>query len=236
MISIPPSANYDIWAFGVVVYEAVAGHPLSAYACRGKRAMTSAEVGKIGLWDEYNLKKALKYIDDADENAKSLIKNLLHFDPEQRMSSMRKVLEHPFFASASSKSASEISLPEVNVVKNHVNSAPSSTKSTKERKSVSSSIPQVQSKPKSKQRTEEDFTPKIATTQSLSSSIPAGSQDQSSLNSPNNVPSQKSKVLDTSSEANSSIGSVTTSRTKKSKRMFESMRSRFGKKRQLFNA
>ena len=141
VVSIPASANYDIWVFGVVVYEAVAGHPLSAYACRGKRAMISAEVGKIGLWDEYNLKKALKYIDDADENAKSLIKNLLHFDPEQRMSSMRKVLEHPFFASASSKSASEISLPEVNVVKNHVNSAPSSTKSTKERKSVSSSIP-----------------------------------------------------------------------------------------------
>ena len=199
--------------------------------------MTSAEVGKIGLWDEYNLKKALKYINDANENAKSLIKNLLHFDPEQRMSRMRKVLEHPFFASASSKSASEISLPEVNVVKNHVNSAPSSPKSTKERKSVSPSIPLVQSKPKSKQRTEEDFTPKIATTQSLSSSIPAGSQDQSSLNSPNKVPSQKSKVLDTPYEAkNSSIGSVTTSRTKKSKRMFGSMRSRFGKKRQSLNA
>ena len=233
MVSIPASANYDIWVFGVVVYEAVAGHPLSAYACRGKRAMTSAEVGKIGLWDDHSLKKALKYIVDADENAKSLIKSLLHYDPEERISSMREVLEHPFFESASRKSTTKPSLPEVNVVKNPANS---SAASTKERKSVGSSVPQVQTKPLSQQRMEEDFEPKIATTQSLSSSSPEGSQDHGSLNSPENVFSQKSKVLDKSYEANSTIGSVTSSRTKKSKRMFGSMRGRFGKKRQSLNA
>jgi ankyrin repeat protein len=101
VVSIPARPSYDVWAYGVVLYEAIAGLPLSAYACRGKRAMSSAEVAKIGQWDEHNMKKALRHLPaEIDENARSLIKQLLHFDPDVRFTDMRQVLEHPFFSSA----------------------------------------------------------------------------------------------------------------------------------------
>ena len=107
VVSIPARATYDIWAYGVVFYEAIAGVPLSPYACRGKRPMISTEVAKIGLWDENSVRKALKHLPvDVDSNAKALIKKLLHHDPDQRYNSMRQVLEHPFFASVSSQSNS----------------------------------------------------------------------------------------------------------------------------------
>jgi ankyrin repeat protein len=65
--SISAQPAYDIWAFGVVVYEAIAGAPLSPYACRGKRDMTHLEIAKIGLWDENSVRKALKHVaDDPD--------------------------------------------------------------------------------------------------------------------------------------------------------------------------
>jgi len=231
VVSIPASAMYDIWAFGVLVFEAVAGHPLSAYACRGKRAMASAEVAKIGLWDEHNLKKAMKYIADVDENAKSLIKSLLHYDPEKRLSSMREVLEHPFFASAPSRSASKSSLPEKKAVEKRVlTKVPS-----KEEKSINAPVPQVQNRLSSKDRMTEDYVPQITTTQSLSSSSPEGSQDHT-MSSPDRNVSKKINALDNSYEANSTTGSVTSSRSKKSKKIFGSMR-RFGKKkRQSLNA
>ena len=109
VVSIPARSTYDIWAYGDVFYEAVAGVPLSPYACRGKRPMTSAEVAKIGQWDESSIKKALKHLPpDVDSNAKSLIKKLLHYDPSKRFNSMRQVLEHPFFASAKSSQASSM--------------------------------------------------------------------------------------------------------------------------------
>lgn len=88
--------TYDIWAYGVVVYEAIAGVPLSPYACRGKRDMTEAEVSKIGMWDEISVRKALKHV-EGDSVAQDLLKRLLHHKPEYRLSSMRSVLEHPFF-------------------------------------------------------------------------------------------------------------------------------------------
>jgi serine/threonine protein kinase len=94
--SIKAEATYDIWAYGVVVYEAIAGVPLAPYACRGKRAMTITEVSKIGLWDSQSVRKALKHVGD-DEVAQDLLKHLLHHNPEQRIPSMRNVLEHPFF-------------------------------------------------------------------------------------------------------------------------------------------
>ena len=96
VVAIPAKTTYDIWAFGVVVYEAIAGVPLSPYACRGKRAMSSSEVGKIGLWDDLSVRKALRHIAE-DEAARDLLKKLLHHDPEQRFRSMRDVLAHPFF-------------------------------------------------------------------------------------------------------------------------------------------
>lgn len=100
VIAIAADPTYDIWAFGVIVYESIAGVPLGPYACRGKRAMTQAEVCKIGVWDEQSVKKALKHIPD-DEVAHDLLKKLLHHDPEQRISSMRLVLEHSFFTGGS---------------------------------------------------------------------------------------------------------------------------------------
>jgi serine/threonine protein kinase len=100
VISIPAQATYDIWAFGVVLYEALAGLPLGPYACRGKRAMSASEVCKIGLWDEANLKKALKHVPD-DDLARDLLKRLLHPNPEKRIASMRHVLEHGFFTRGS---------------------------------------------------------------------------------------------------------------------------------------
>ena len=100
IVSIPAHTTYDIWAYGVVVYEAIAGIPLGPYACRGKRAMSSSEVCKIGLWDEGSLKKALKHVPD-NELGRDLLKRLLHHDPQHRISSMRQVLEHPFFSRGS---------------------------------------------------------------------------------------------------------------------------------------
>ena len=100
VISIAGQPTYDIWAYGVVVYESIAGVPLSAYACRGKRQMTNSEVCKIGSWDEHSVKRALRHVAD-DEVARDLLKRLLHHDPERRFNSMRLVLEHPFFTGGS---------------------------------------------------------------------------------------------------------------------------------------
>jgi len=111
VVSIPARSSYDIWAYGVVFYEAIAGTPLSPYACRGKRPMTSVEVAKIGQWDETSVKKALKQLPPGvDNDAKSLIKKLLHHDPAKRYNSMREVLEHPFFEGTSHSSVSTSTL------------------------------------------------------------------------------------------------------------------------------
>jgi ankyrin repeat protein/serine/threonine protein kinase len=96
VISIAADPTYDIWAYGVIVYESIAGIPLGPYACRGKRAMTQAEVCKIGVWDENSVRKALKHIPE-DDVSHDLLRQLLHHDPEHRISLMRLVLEHPFF-------------------------------------------------------------------------------------------------------------------------------------------
>mmetsp|Transcript_2860 Transcript_2860/g.5360 ORF Transcript_2860/g.5360 Transcript_2860/m.5360 type:complete len:2050 (+) Transcript_2860:305-6454(+) len=107
VVSIPARPSYDVWAYGVVLYEAISGIPLAPYACRGKRAMSSLEVAKIGEWDEQSMKKALRHLlPDIDDNARSIIKKLLHYDPEERFTNMRQVLEHPFFASTSQSSSS----------------------------------------------------------------------------------------------------------------------------------
>jgi serine/threonine protein kinase/ankyrin repeat protein len=100
VISIPSHTTYDIWAYGVVLYEALAGLPLGPYACRGKRAMSSTEVAKIGTWDEQSLRKALRHVPE-NGPVRDLLKRLLHHDPNKRISSMRQVLEHAFFAQGS---------------------------------------------------------------------------------------------------------------------------------------
>ena len=100
VVSIPAHSTYDIWAYGVVLYEALGGLPLAPYACRGKRAMSASEVCKIGLWDEDSLKRALRHIPE-NGLARDLLKRVLHHDPSKRLNSMRHVLEHPFFNSGS---------------------------------------------------------------------------------------------------------------------------------------
>jgi ankyrin repeat protein len=98
VVSVPAHPTYDIWAYGVVLYEGIAGLPLGPYACRGKRPMSTAEVSKIGMWDENSLRKALRHIPDDDNGAaRQLIRFILHPDPNKRASSMRQVLEHPYF-------------------------------------------------------------------------------------------------------------------------------------------
>jgi serine/threonine protein kinase len=98
VVSIPAQTTYDIWAFGVVLFEAVAGVPLSPYACRGKRPMSTVEIGKIGTWDQQSVLKAFEKVAIEDEISMDLLKKLLHHDPESRFHSMRAVLEHPFFS------------------------------------------------------------------------------------------------------------------------------------------
>lgn len=100
--SVAASPTYDVWAYGVVLYESVAGVPLAPYACRGKRDMNQSEIARIGRWDDHHLRKAVKLIESDDERAKDLIRRLLHPDPTKRTDSMRRVLEHPFFQSSSS--------------------------------------------------------------------------------------------------------------------------------------
>jgi len=104
VVPIPAHTTYDIWAFGVVVYEAIAGVPLGPYACRGKRAMSTTEIAKIGLWDDNSLKKALKHIAPENVGGRDLVRKLLHHDPQQRLNSMRHVLEHDFFSQTAEQS------------------------------------------------------------------------------------------------------------------------------------
>jgi len=98
VVSLPGDVTYDIWAYGTVFYEAVAGLPLSPYRSlhKAKRALTTAELFKVGQWDERSLRKALRHIENC-EKARDLVKKLLHPNPNARAQSMREVLEHPFF-------------------------------------------------------------------------------------------------------------------------------------------
>lgn len=66
VVSIASDVTYDIWAFGVVFYEAIAGLPLSPYRSlhKAKRALTTAELFKVGQWDDRSLRKALRHIEN----------------------------------------------------------------------------------------------------------------------------------------------------------------------------
>lgn len=101
VVSIPAQPSHDIWAFGVVMYEAICGVPLSPYACRGKRAMSANEVAKIGRWDQASLERALRHVDPSEHNALDLLRNLLHHNPNKRFNSLRAALEHDFFDGSS---------------------------------------------------------------------------------------------------------------------------------------
>merc|ERR1740139_1785622 len=60
--------------------------------------MTHAEMAKIGKWDDYSLRKALKHLDPTtDDDVKDLMKRLLHPNPLHRINSMKQVLDHVYF-------------------------------------------------------------------------------------------------------------------------------------------
>lgn len=103
VVSISARPTHDIWAFGVVMYEAICGVPLSPYACRGKRDMSANEVAKIGRWDELSLERALRHVDTDEHNALDVLRRLLHHNPNQRCNTLREALEHPFFSTGSSE-------------------------------------------------------------------------------------------------------------------------------------
>jgi len=114
VVSIPAKSTYDIWAYGIVLYEAISGTPLAQYSCRGKRAMTSSEIARIGQWDDHSVKKALKLIEGAGGDAKDLLKSILNPDPNMRISTMRDVLEHPFFSGSQPNHNNRVHPPKQN--------------------------------------------------------------------------------------------------------------------------
>jgi len=101
VVSIQAQPSHDIWAFGVVMYEAICGVPLSPYACRGKRAMSASEIAKIAKWDESSLERALRHVDPDDVYALEILRRLLHHNPNERYNTLREGLEHPFFNGSS---------------------------------------------------------------------------------------------------------------------------------------
>ena len=74
-VFIASNVTNDIWVDGVVLYEAICGLPLSPYRSlhKAKRALTTAELFKVGQWDDRSLRKALRHIDN-NENARDLMK------------------------------------------------------------------------------------------------------------------------------------------------------------------
>jgi hypothetical protein len=79
-----------------MVYESVAGAPLSAYSHRGQR-VKSSNLAKIARWDDLSLQRALMNVDADDTLARSVISKLLHPDPNKRFKSIREVIADPFF-------------------------------------------------------------------------------------------------------------------------------------------
>ena len=96
VVSITAKQSHDIWAFGNVVYEAVAGVPISAYSHRGQR-VKSSNLAKIARWDESSLQRALRHIDEKDILARDVISKLLNPDPSKHFQSIRDVIADPFF-------------------------------------------------------------------------------------------------------------------------------------------
>lgn len=98
VVSIKAKPFHDIWAFGVLMYEAICGVPLSPFACRGKRAMNANEIAKIGRWDDASLERALRHVDPSEHSALDILRHLLHPSLQKRYSTLREALDHPFFS------------------------------------------------------------------------------------------------------------------------------------------
>ena len=223
VVSIPARPSYDVWAYGVVLYEAIAGLPLSAYACRGKRAMSSLEVGKIGQWDEHNLKKALRHLPaEIDDVARSLIKQLLHYDPDERFTNMRQVLEHPYFSSA--KTDRPQTMMPVNNLANIREGSVQQQFSTKFMEIPQATATQSLSSSSSPSTGGASFTSRSKT--GLSRSTQLDYVDENSINGTTSRSHNMSSKLNDSVD----VSSVVSSQSKRS-RKFGSIRNPFGKSR-----
>merc|ERR1712062_545036 len=78
--------------------------------------MTSSEIAKIGNWDNQSLNKVLKHVDVKYNHANDLIHALLHHRQEQRISSMRAVLEHPFFRNLKNSLEKNVSITKSEII------------------------------------------------------------------------------------------------------------------------
>ena len=95
IVSIEAKPTFDIWAYGVMMYEIICGTTLSLYvASKGKKYARNQKIGKFG---EQNLRKALKYVERFNPLAADLLSKMLQPDPEDRVVSMRDVLQHTLF-------------------------------------------------------------------------------------------------------------------------------------------
>ena len=233
VVAIPAKTTYDIWAYGVVVYEAIAKMPLSPYACRGKRAMSATEVGKIGLWDELSIRKALKHIPE-DEVVRDLIKRLLHYDPEQRFRSMRDVLEHPFFTGGNLDD--QHGGPRTNgTVKSSGSSSPrQSSSQSRQRQSENTSGNSTSSRTTSRAASVEMST-KEPVVAAVASDETSGSDQENRLNgvfkAPAGKPSSKSSEPGVSNVGSSSPSNNTLSSNRSSKSFKGALRNRFARAR-----
>ena len=121
VISIRAGPTYDIWAYGVVLYEAIAGFPLSVYARRGQDEASGggADLYKIAKWDEGALDKALRSLTRESAVAYDLLARTLHPHPRLRLHSMREALQHPFFNEVSEDRSRSASRGRISSASNH---------------------------------------------------------------------------------------------------------------------
>jgi len=201
-VAIDAHPTYDTWGYGIVLYEAFAGVPLSPYACRGKRPMTHAEMAKIGKWDDYSLRKALKHLDPTtDDDVKDLMKRLLHPNPLHRINSMKQVLDHVYFTkqqpSAKNGSSKDVA--------NSVSSAIVSHSSSVKKYSSSPSVKRVPSD-------QRPLLPSVSTARSTNTKITSKSNTQ-----PANTQSTYTKSTSATSTYTKSSGATSTVKTTGSK-------------------
>lgn len=185
--------------------------------------MSSLEVGKIGQWDEHNLKKALRHLPaEIDDVARSLIKQLLHYDPDERFTNMRQVLEHPYFSSA--KTDRPQTMMPVNNLANIREGSVQQQFSTKFMEIPQATATQSLSSSSSPSTGGASFTSRSKT--GLSRSTQLDYVDENSINGTTSRSHNMSSKLNDSVD----VSSVVSSQSKRS-RKFGSIRNPFGKSR-----
>jgi len=94
--SIPAQPTYDIFAFGVLIYEII--EQTTFPLCKFNRSMAkNAKTAKISRFNALALERALKKVEFRDPIARDLLYQMLQPKVAKRIASMRDVLNHPFF-------------------------------------------------------------------------------------------------------------------------------------------